>query len=155
MSPRQRVRRANVEIDDNTLIPEMIRRLRGLVEKEVHIGMEGGGELALVAAVHEFGSVKMNIPARSYIGTGKKKAQAAISKAVRAGVTEIAVGSRDPNSLLQQIGEIGLEKTTKNFDRIKAPPLSPIYASKKSGKKLLVSDRDLRSSLVFRVVAKE
>lgn len=152
MSPRQRVRRANVEIDDNTLIPEMIQRLRGLTENEVHVGMEGGGELALIAAVHEFGSVKMNIPARSYIGTGKKKAQAAISKAVRAGVKEIAIGSQDPASLLQQVGEIGLEKTLKNFDRIKQPPLSPIYASRKRGRKLLVSDRDLRGSLVFRVV---
>ncbi|MEJ8306659.1 hypothetical protein [Saccharibacillus sacchari] len=154
MSPRQRVRRANVEVDDNTLIPEMIQRLRGLVENEVHIGMEGGGELALIAAVHEFGSAKMNIPARSYIGTAKKKAQAAISKAVRAGVTEIALGTRDPTSLLQQLGEIGLDKTLKNFDRIKQPPLSPIYASRKRGRKLLVSDRDLRGSIVFKVVAK-
>lgn len=154
MSPRTRVRRANVEIDDNTLIPEMIARLRGLTAQEVHIGMEGNGELALVAAVHEFGSAKMKIPARSYILTGRKKAQAAIGKAVRAGVTEIALGTRDPASLLQQVGEIGLDKTLKNFDRIKQPPLSPIYASRKRGRKLLVSDRDLRGSIVFRVVAK-
>lgn len=154
MSPRQRVRRANVEIDDNTQIPEMLRRLQGLLEQEVYIGMEGGGELALVAAVHEFGSAKMNIPARSYIGTGKKKAQAAIGKLVRAGVTEIALGNEQPAALLQRIGEVGLEKTLKNFDRIKQPPLSPIYASHKTGKKLLVSDRDLRNSIVFKVVPK-
>jgi phage gpG-like protein len=132
----------------------LVGRFRPLTQKEVRIGMEGSAELAMIAGVHEYGSVKMSIPARSFIGSGKKKAQAAISKLVKKGVTEIALGHRTVKSLLDEIGELGHERMLKNFDRIKQPGLSPIYARLKTGKKLLIADKELRDAIVFKVVQK-
>ncbi|WP_234399636.1 hypothetical protein [Paenibacillus popilliae] len=134
---------------------ELITRLLPLRHKEIHIGMQGDEELALVAGVHEYGSAKMNIPARSIIGAGKKKAQAAIGKLVRAGVTQIALGRKGAQSLQTEIGELGLDRMLKNFDRIKQPALSPIYARRKSGNKLLIADEDLRNALTYTIVSKE
>lgn len=133
---------------------DLITRLVPLTRKEIHIGMQGDEELALVAGVHEYGSAKMNIPARSFIGAGKKKAQAAIGKLVRAGVTEIALDRKNTQSLQTEIGELGLERMKKNFDRIKQPALSPIYARRKASNKLLIADEDLRDALTYTIVLK-
>ncbi|MFE0394747.1 hypothetical protein ACFW4G_03605 [Paenibacillus lactis] len=151
---RTRYRRANVEVTEDMNPAELITRLLPLTHKEVHIGMQGNEELALVAAVHEYGSAKMNIPARSFIGTGKKKGQVAIGKLVRPAVMEIAQGRMRAETLFQEIGELGLDRMRKNFDRIKQPSLSPIYARRKSGKKLLVQDEELRNALTFEVTPK-
>lgn len=151
MSPRTRIRRANVDILDGMNMDLLKARLGQLAEEEVHIGMQGDAELAMIAGVHEYGSVKMHIPARSFIGTGKKKSQAPISKLVRRGVNEIAQGSRDAASLYEEIGQLGLEKTKANFERIKKPPLSAKYALTKTGSKLLQREDDLHKSLTYKI----
>lgn len=147
--------RANVQVSGADCLRELAGRLRPLTEKVVRVGMQGDAELAMIAGVHEFGSVKMNIPARSFIGTGKKKSRAAIGKLVRAGVTEIAFGRQDVDSLLHDIGRVGLDKTRKNFNRIKQPPLTARYAVTKIGRKLLQRDKDLAESLTYDVIPKE
>ncbi|MDH6370556.1 phage gpG-like protein [Paenibacillus sp. PastF-3] len=151
---RTRARRVGVQVTGEDNLQLLASRLRPLTEKLVRVGMQGDAELAMIAGVHEYGSVKMNIPARSFIGTGKKKSQAAIGKLVRAGVTEIAHGRMRVDDLLHEIGKVGLDKTYKNFNRIKLPALSAIYASHKSGKKLLQRDEDLRDSLTYDIVPK-
>lgn len=148
---RRSVRRANVQYTGDMDLSVLVDRVRPLMDQEVVIGVQGNAELAMIAGVHEFGSAKMNIPARSFIGTGKKKAQAAIAKLVRQGVNEIALGNKSVDSLLQEIGELGQQRVVKNFDRIKQPGLSAIYARYKKGKKLLIADMDLRDSIVFKV----
>ena len=149
---RTRHRRANVEVEDGMNLQELAARLRGLTEIEAHVGMQGDAELAMIAGVHEYGSVKMKIPARSFIGSGKKKSQTAIGKIVRKELKEVALGHRDPESLLKELGETGLDRTAKNFDRIRQPGLSPVYAHSKTGKKLLQRETDLRKSLTYKIV---
>lgn len=83
---------------------DLIDRFMPLASKEVHIGMQGDEELALIAGVHEHGSAKMNIPARSFVGTGKKKGQVPIGKLVRKSLTDIALGKKRADALLQEIG---------------------------------------------------
>ncbi|MBW7452445.1 hypothetical protein ACFOLF_12250 [Paenibacillus sepulcri] len=152
MARRTRNRRANVDITDDMDLNGLRQRMIELTQQDIHVGMQGDQELAMIAGVHEYGSVKMNIPARSFIGTGKKKAQTAIGKLVRKAVNDIARGERDPGTLFNEIGELALSKMLANFDRIRQPGLSPIYARLKIGNKLLIADDDLRSSLVFKVV---
>lgn len=152
-SPRSRARRAGVQVTGEDNLRLLADRLRPLTYKKVRIGMQGDAELAMIAGVHEYGSLKMKIPARSFIGTGKKKGQAPIGKLVRAGVTEIAFGRKRVNDLLQEIGAVGLDRMQKNFERIKQPPLSARYARSKDGpNKLLHRDDDLKDSLTFDVV---
>ncbi|AIQ61854.1 hypothetical protein PSTEL_00635 [Paenibacillus stellifer] len=150
---RSRARRAGVQVTGEDILSELVARLRPLTHKKVRIGMQGDAELAMIAGVHEYGSVKMNIPARSFIGSGKKKGQTPIGKLVRGSVGEIARGRKQVDELMQEIGETGLDRMVKNFDRIRQPPLSARYAQVKRGpNKLLQRDEDLRDSLTFDVV---
>lgn len=152
MARRTSYRRANVQVTESDFLPVMVERLKKLAEKEVHIGMQGDAELAMIAGVHEYGSTKMKIPARSFIGTGKRKAQAAIGKLVRAGVKDIATGSKRPDALYEEIGNVGQEKVLKNFDKIRQPGLSILYARRKTSRKILVQEKKLRDSITFIVV---
>lgn len=151
---RRSYKRANIEVTETTYLPAILEKLQELTKSEVHIGMQGSEELAEIAGAHEYGSFKKGIPARSFIGSGKKKAQAAISKAVRAGVKEIVMGNKNANSLYQAVGAVGLDKVLRNFDRIKQPALSPIYARRKSNRKILHDQEELRDSITFIVVPK-
>lgn len=151
---RRSYRRAYVEVTDNSNLSAIIDKLKPLTQNEVHIGVQGDAETGMIAGIHEYGSVKAGIPARSFIGSGKKKAQATISKAVRAGVKEIVLGNKSADDLYQEVGTIGLDKVLRNFDRIKQPPLSPIYARRKSNRKILQDQEKLRDAMTFVVVPK-
>ncbi|GGF77268.1 hypothetical protein GCM10010912_22950 [Paenibacillus albidus] len=152
-SQRSRARRVGVQVTGEDNLQLLAERLRPLTEQKIRIGMQGDAELAMVAGVNEYGSVKMNIPARSFIGTGKKKGQAPIGKLVRAGVTEIAHGRKSVDSLFVEIGETGLDRMKKNFERIKQPPLSARYAAGKTGsRKLLHREDELKDSLTYDIV---
>ncbi|QCT02720.1 hypothetical protein E6C60_2005 [Paenibacillus algicola] len=139
---------------ETTYLPGVIDTLQDLVTKEVHIGVQGDEETAMIAGIHEYGSLKAGIPARSFVGTGKKKAQAPISKTVKAGVIELVTGNLSAKDLLQQIGDVGLSRVVKNFDKLRTPPLSPIYAKRKGNKKILHDEETLRDSLTSVVVSK-
>ncbi|HBZ80919.1 MAG TPA: hypothetical protein DEP07_11100 [Brevibacillus sp.] len=155
MARRTRSRRANVTISEVSRIPEIRAKLEELAENEVHIGMQGDAELAMIAGVHEYGSIKMKIPARSFIGVGKKRATSPITKRVKSGVQAIAESAETARDLLRDIGEIGLERTLKRFDSIRQPPLSQAYkAVKRGSKKILLRDKDLRDSLTYKIVRK-
>lgn len=150
-----RARRVGVQVTGEDNLQQLAERLRPLAEKNIRIGMQGDAELAMIAGVHEYGSVKMNIPARSFIGSGKKKGQAPIGKLVRAGVTEIAHDRKRVDELFAEIGETGLDRMIKNFNRIKQPALSARYSSRKRGpRKLLQREEELRDSLTYDVVPK-
>ncbi|OMF28308.1 hypothetical protein [Paenibacillus sp. FSL H8-0259] len=154
-SSRARARRVGVQVSGEDNLQQLAEMLRPLAGQKVRIGMQGDAELAMIAGVHEYGSIKMNIPARSFIGTGKKKGQAAIGKLVRAGVTEIAHGRKSVDSLFTEIGETGLDRMKKNFERIKQPPLSARYAAHKTGpRKLLQREEELHDSLTYDIVPK-
>lgn len=72
-SQRARARRVGVQVTGEDNLRQLAERLRPLTEQKVRIGMQGDAELAMIAGVHEYGSIKMNIPARSFIGTGKRR----------------------------------------------------------------------------------
>ena len=151
---RTRSRKANVTITESDFLPVLRERVRALTKSEVHIGMQGNAELAMVAAVHEFGSAKMKIPARSPFRIGKKRASAAISKVVRTGVNQIAHGEGTAEALFEQIGAVGQDKVKKSFNRITGPALSINYLHFKEGNKILIDEADLRESVTHVVVPK-
>lgn len=156
MARRTRTRRANVDITELSFVPDLLRKLEGLMNLEVHIGASGDEEIAKLAGIHEYGSLKAKIPSRSFIGSGRKKSQRTISQLVKRGVNNIVQGSETARGLLTKIGETGKEKTIKNFDRIRTPPLSPRYAVRKTGnkRKILVQEQKLRNSITYKIVRK-
>lgn len=151
---RRSYRRANIEVTETTYLPGIIENLQKLVTKEVHIGAEGDEETAMIAGIHEYGSLAAGIPARSFIGSGKKKAQAPISKVVKAGVVNLVTKNETVDGLLQEISDVGLDRVVKNFDKLRTPPLSPIYAKRKGNKKILHDEETLHDSLTTKVVQK-
>jgi phage gpG-like protein len=126
--------------------------MKELTTKEVHIGMAGDDELAMIAGILEYGSMKAGIPSRPFVRLGKKRAQAAITKLVKAGLQEIVLGSKRPRALQDDIGSLGLSKMEQSFDKMRKPALSPVYARRKGNKKLLVNEHKLRDSLTFLIV---
>lgn len=151
MARRSRVR---VDIDENSNISEIKQAFKELSKHEVHVGMSGDAELAMIAAVHEYGSTKMGIPARSFIGVTRKRSTSPIRKLVKVKLQQVAEGHVTPDALLEEIGAIGLEKLHNRFDKIRKPALSPEYAAEKGNKKILVRDDDLRQSLKYTIVQK-
>ncbi len=147
---RKRTRRANVTITENSNLPEIAEKLKKLTKREVHIGSDAGTDIAMIAGIHEYGSAKGKIPARSFIGAGKKKSSASVSKVAKAGIQEVVEG-KEPDALLQELGTIALEKTLKNFDKMKIPALDPKYAERKGSKKILQDHLKLRESLKFEI----
>jgi len=147
-----RMRRRNVTVTETSMIPEMRRRLEALAKTEVHIGMQGDAELAMIAGVLEFGSAKNNVPSRPFVRIGKRRATAGINKLVKAGLEEIATGNMEAEKLHQEIGVLGLAKMEQAFDRMKQPALSAVYAAQKGSKKLLIDERTLREALTFKKV---
>ncbi|PAD73674.1 hypothetical protein [Paenibacillus campinasensis] len=151
---RRSYRRANIEVTEDTYLPGIIETLQDLVTREVHIGAQGDEELAMIAGIHEYGSIKAGIPARSFIGSGKKKAQTPIARVVKEGVVELVTGNLDADDLLRKIGDVGKERVLKNFDKLRTPPLSPIYAKRKGNKKILRDEEQLRESITAVIVPK-
>lgn len=152
---RRSYRRANIEVTEETYLPGIIDALQELVTKEVHIGAQGDEELAMIAGIHEYGSLKAGIPARSFIGAGKKKAQTPISRVVKEGVVELVTGNLETDDLLRKIGDVGKDRVLKNFDKMRTPPLSPLYARRKGNKKILRDEEQLRESITAMVVKKK
>jgi hypothetical protein len=149
---RTRTRRGNVTVTETSMLPAMRQRLAALAQHEIRIGMEGDAEHAMIAAILEFGAPSVGIPSRPFVRNGAKRARAAITKMVKSGLQEIAVGSMRAETLQQDIGDLGLQRMEKAFDSMRKPPLTAIYAKRKGSKKLLVDERKLRESLTVKVI---
>ncbi|MCM3143045.1 hypothetical protein [Brevibacillus sp. MER 51] len=154
---KTRAKRANVEVTETTYLPNIIKKLAELTQTEAHIGAQGNEELAMIAGIHEYGSMKAKIPARSFIGTGRRKSQRAISQLAKQGVNALVQGNETAQGLLTKIGRTGQEKTLNNFDKIRTPPLSPRYALRKKGRKnkLLVQEQQLRDAITYTIVERK
>lgn len=154
---RTRAKRANVEVTETTYLPDIIKKLEELTQTEAHIGAQGDEKLAMIAGIHEYGSLKARIPARSFIGSGRKKSQRAISQLAKQGVNAIVQGNETARGLLTKIGTTGQEKTLKNFDKIRTPPLSPRYVLRKKGRrsKILVQEQKLRDAITYTIVKRK
>ena len=152
---RRRTQRAGVTVTESTFLPAILKSMQEISKYEVHVGaaadQSGSQEIAMIAGVHEFGSVKRGIPARSFIRTGKNKARAAAGKVARAGVNAVVQKNESVHELFTKLGEIALQRTLKNFDAIRTPPISARYSKRRKNGKLLVQEQKLRDSLSYRI----
>lgn len=152
---RRRTQRVGVTVTETTFLPGIMKAMEDLRKFEVHVGaaadQSGSQEIAMIAGVHEFGSVKMGIPARSFIRTGKNKAKAASGKVARAGVNDLVQKNETVQGLFTKLGEIALQRTLKNFDSIREPHLSARYAKTRRNGKILVQQQKLRDSLSYKI----
>lgn len=147
-------RATNVRLSRRDRNPQFLAQLRRLAQQEIFIGMQGDAELAMIAGVHEYGSVKEKIPARSFIGVGKKRARSAVTKRIKAGLKAIADGTETTQQLQQDIGEIGKQKILERIAKMKKPKLTAKYAKSKGNKKLLIDEDRLKESITHKVGAK-
>jgi phage gpG-like protein len=144
-------RATNIRITRQDRTPQFLEQLQRLARQEVFIGMQGDAELAMIAGVHEYGSVKEKIPARSFIGVGKKRARSAITKRIKAGLKAIADGTETTQRLQHDIGEIGKQKILERIAKMKKPKLTARYAKEKGNKKLLIDEDRLKESIMYKV----
>lgn len=155
---KKRSKRAGVNVSESSFLPAILKSMQELSKVEVHVGaaadLKGSQEIAMIAGVHEYGSKKMGIPARSFIRTGKTKAQAAASKVAKIGVNAIVQKNETVKSLMDKLGQVALQRTQLNFDKLRTPPLTARYAKQRKKAKILVQEQKLRDSLAYIVVPK-
>lgn len=152
---KTRARRANIEISETTFMPGLLKKLDDLVRDKVLIGVHSDdSDTAMIAAIHEFGSEEAGIPSRPIIRSGHKKSSAAIGKVARGGLQDFVFKSKDASNVLNEIGATGTKKTLANFDKIREPALTPVYAKRKGSTKVLVDEQKLRDAIQYTVVPK-
>ncbi|SFJ44145.1 hypothetical protein SAMN02799624_04535 [Paenibacillus sp. UNC496MF] len=149
---KTRMKRASVDIEETSYLPAIMKQLEELVSYEVLIGMKADDpETAIAGAVNEFGSEKQGIPARPFIRSSANKVNLAVTKVAKEHLKRLATGSLNVHAMLQEIGALGTAKMLANFDKVNGPALSPIYAKRKQGTKLLVDTDKLREAISFEV----
>lgn len=143
-----------LKIDDRKF-----RALRGRLDElrdvVVKIGVFGSGEgdLVTVAAVHEFGSPKQNIPERSFLRRTFHQERERFAKAIGAASRRIVDGRITPELAFKALGElasVAVKNTIARGPHI-PPPLAKVTIKRKKSRRPLVDTGRLLGSITWKV----
>ncbi|TCZ76174.1 hypothetical protein E0485_15165 [Paenibacillus albiflavus] len=151
---KKRTRKANIIVEETNQIPAILEQLKELIKNEVYVGVfSDDNELAQVAAIQEYGSVKKGIPERSFLRAGMVKGSAKISKIVRNGINGVVENGEDVQAFMSAIGEIAIDRVTTYFDKLQDPPLKPETIARKKDRntKPLINTNQMREAIQFEV----
>ncbi len=138
---------------------KLIKRMNALNAKKVHVGVfsntdRGGIPMVELAAVHEFGSPKNNIPRRSFIADtfnnrGVKRAQAKAA----AKVANLVINNKlSPVRGVELLGQLGVTQVKSAINNGIKPPLKPATVARKGHSKQLIDTGKLLNSIEAKVV---
>ncbi len=144
----------SIEINEENKIPELLRALNSLRRLKVEIGIfgEGDTEILMIASVHEFGSMKMNIPERSYMRAGFDENKDFIFNQAQMLLSQVLSFQIDGRAFYEAFGGICVSVFQKFLTDLSHPPLSPKTIAKKGSSNPLIDTGRLRSSITYRVV---
>lgn len=100
---------------------EALRRMQG--EAGVRVGVQGDDEVAVIAAVHEFGSDDGTIPERSYLRSTFDEQRDALLAALEESVGQAIDGKVDLEKGLEKLGETLVEDIRRKIQQGIAPDL--------------------------------
>jgi hypothetical protein len=104
-------------------------------------------ELAYVAAIHEYGSNKKNIPARPFMRPALDKNENKIVKLANKAVEKIFQKKETVNSALNIIGDFIVAAMRKEIDKLKSPVLDVKTIARKGSSKLLIDSKQMYNSI--------
>lgn len=145
-------------------VNRLLRTLQELGDYAVEIGIFGddkGGEphsdknpitLLRLAAVHEFGEPKVNIPERSFIRAGFDKYKRDIERTAERRIDDVLEGRLSVHGYYEVIGEYAKERIQIFLTDLKEPPLKAATIARKKSSNPLIDTGRLRDSITFRVV---
>lgn len=122
----------------------------GVPDDETHD--ESGESLAMIAAVHEYGSITRKIPARPFLHPALRKNQNKYSKILAQKATAILLGRFSLNQALALVGEMAQADVQKYIvDHQGFAPLKKSTIKRKGSSRPLIDTGQLRQSIRYRV----
>ena len=143
-----------IKVTDKDNTDKLLNTLAKLEKSKVEIGIfsKAGGEILLIANVHEFGSNKRNIPERSFIRAGFDKYKKDFESRAKDLVERAIFGEISADEALNLIGEYAVSKIKLYLTEMKSPKLKQITIDRKGSSALLIDTGRLRDSITYRVV---
>lgn len=132
---------------------DLIEFAKKLEKKAVYIGLPAGtaGDLAMIGAVHQFGSETRGIPARPWLDKGVEAGADRYQAIAKKSVTRVLTGKLSVPSYYRILGEAG-SASVKNYIRTATfVPLSPYTIKKKKSSKPLIDTGQMRNSVTYEV----
>jgi len=137
---------------------EIARRLRSL-DKTLLVGVPAGAKeadgtsLAMVAAVHEFGSPERGIPERSFIRSAIAGNIHGIKSINAHSIKRMVDGTLDENTALGRLGLYVVAKIQQQIVDGSFAPLAPSTIKRKGSDKPLIDTGQLRASITYQIDA--
>lgn len=141
----------SIRISDMNKIPNSLKNLGKMNGKKLDVGVFGDGDMAMIAAVHEFGSPKNNIPERSFLRSGYDEHIDDISRKVDEFVPDVIEHGVDPTIFMEGLGKEFEGKIQKKLVALKNPPLKQSTIDRKGSSNPLVDTGNLAGSIKSRV----
>lgn len=113
---------------------------------------ESGESLAMIALVHEYGSVTRKIPARPFLHPALRKNQNKYSKILAKKATAILLGRISLHQALALVGEAAQADVQKYIVEHQGfAPLKPATIKRKKSSKPLIDTGQLRQSIRYKI----
>ena len=139
---------------DENNIPKLLNALRELEETRLEIGIFGeeDTELLMIASVHEFGSVKINVPSRSFIRAGFDENINKIQRQAENLLDGVLAFRIDVKAFYEALGGVCVTLFQQFLTELQQPALKEETVIRKGSSNPLIDTGRLRSSITWRVV---
>lgn len=130
----------------------LVRRVKGIGNRKIAVGVFGDAELSEIAAIHEYGAPRANIPERSFIRSTLFERRRQIDNFMkRLGTAYLAKGL----SVAQVLGLLGTFAANSIKAKIRTdipPPLQPATIKAKGSSKALIDTGRLINAITWKIV---
>lgn len=126
-------------------------------DRSVLIGVPAGKEeadgtpLAMVAAVHEFGSPEQNIPERSFLRAGVREGAPKFHTVNVDSCRKILLGQMTVEQAVNKLGVIGVGEVKRKIGNGPFVPLKPATIKRKGSSRPLIDTGQLRQSITYQL----
>lgn len=141
---------------------DLEKKLKELQGKTIKVGVpastapyEDGISTAVIAAVHEYGSLTRRIPARPFLRPGVANAIPKINKLLQIKLPDFVSGSINADGVFTLVGEIARSEIVRMWDNNNWTPLKSQSAQKaveKGDRQILLDTGHLKNSITYQVI---
>lgn len=151
--------RAHMTMRDSA--PNAIKSLKArvaLLARKVNVGIPvgknepDGTPMALVGAVHEFGSPENGIPERSWLRSGLRINLPFFRSLNKRNLPSVLKGEMQAETALAQLGAVAVGKVQENITKGDFAPLKAQTIRRKGSSKPLIDSGNMRQSVTYQIV---
>lgn len=143
-----KIRRKNPEA-----LRDIMRAAKRLENKSVYVGYPASvdGEMVKRAAIHQFGSITRNIPARPFLDKGVEEGSDKYVALAHKKVKHILTGIMTVDTYYGLLGQIATAEVKKYIRNGTFTPLSPYTIARKGSSKPLIDTGQMRNTVTYEV----